>query len=53
MLADIEKETVDLVWNFDDTEKNQQSFQLDTQTFSSMDRQVYLLDMQQKSRLIT
>ena len=33
--------------------KNQQSFQLDTQTFSSMDRQVYLLDMQQKSRLIT
>ena len=44
MLADIEKETV---------EKNQQSFQLDTQTFSSMDRQVYLLDMQQKSRLIT
>ena len=54
MLADIEKETVDLVWNFDDdTEKNQQSFQLDTQTFSSMDRQAYLLDMQQKSRLIT
>ena len=45
MLQDIDKDTVEMALNFDDTEKEQQFYQHVFRTYSLMEQLEFLLDM--------